>query len=95
VKPHEDSTTEIKLVSGIIDGCHQNNHANMALTKIKVNLEPLTHLENSDINKVIKRINHFVFLVFKQRAKVTDSQYISLFKFFGIPPPKVNGMLDH
>lgn len=66
----------------------------MAETKIKVLLQPYTHLENSEINRVIKHINHFVFLVFKQRAKLSDNQYISLFKFFGINPPKINGMLD-
>lgn len=48
----------------------------MAEAKIKINLKPYTHLENSDINRVIKRINHFVFLVFKQRAKLSDQQYI-------------------
>ena len=67
----------------------------MAETKIKIILQPDTHLENSDINRVIKRINHFVFLVFKQRAKLSDNQYIQLFKFFNINPPRVNGMLDH
>jgi hypothetical protein len=48
----------------------------MADTKIKVLLQPYTHLENSEINRVIKHINHFVFLVFKQRAKLSDNQYI-------------------
>jgi len=71
--PREESFSELKQLSGIIDGCHQNNHANMADTKIKVLLQPYTHLENSEINRVIKHINHFVFLVFKQRAKLNDN----------------------
>ncbi len=44
----------------------------MADTKIKVVLQPYNHLDSTEINKVIKRINQFVFLVFKQRAKLTD-----------------------
>lgn len=37
----------------------------MAETKIKVLLQPYHHLDTTEINKVIKRINQFVFLVFK------------------------------
>lgn len=36
-----------------------------------------------------------MILVFKQRAKLSDNQYLSLLKFFNITIPKVNGMLDH
>ena len=94
LKPKDESYSEQRL-NGIVDGCFQNNHANMAETKIKIILLPYTHLENSDINRVIRKINHFVVLVFKQRAKLSDSQYITLLKFFNIAVPKVNGLLDH
>ncbi len=53
----DDSFSELNQISGIIDGCHQNNHANMAETKIKIILHPYNHLENSEINRVIKHIN--------------------------------------
>ena len=61
----DESLPELRQIAGIIDGCHQNNRTNMAEAKIKIILQPDTHLESSDINRVIKRINHFVFLVFK------------------------------
>jgi hypothetical protein len=34
----DSSVAELKMFNGIIDGCHQNNHLNMAETKIKINL---------------------------------------------------------
>lgn len=90
----DESSAELR-VNGIVDGCYQNNHSNLPQAKIKILLAPYTHLENAEINRVIRRINHFVILVFKQRAKLSDTQYLSLLKFFNITVPKVNGMLDH
>jgi hypothetical protein len=32
----DDSYPELRQIAGIIDGCHQNNRANMAEAKIKI-----------------------------------------------------------
>jgi uncharacterized protein YcgL (UPF0745 family) len=37
----------------------------MPPTKITVNLKPDRHLQKSDINKVISRINEFIFSIVK------------------------------
>ena len=68
----DESSAELR-VNGIVDGCYQNNHSNLPQSKIKILLAPYTHLENAEINRVIRRINHFVILVFKQRAKLSDT----------------------
>jgi len=38
---------------------------NMPVTKIKINVQASTHLENSEINKAIQKINQFMLTVFR------------------------------
>lgn len=46
----------------------------MPQTKIKINIQPNTNLENTEINKTIQKINQFILAVFKQKVKHTDQQ---------------------
>ena len=54
-------------------------------------LPSFTHLRKSLINETILKINELVYALFKQKIKIDENYLTSLFRYFKIPIPKVNG----
>ncbi len=54
-------------------------------------LPPFTHLRKSLINETVLKINELVYVLFKQKVKIDENYLTTLFRYFKIPVPKVNG----
>lgn len=48
----------------------------------------------SPINTLIGKINEFIYVVIKQKIRVSEQELVQLIRYFGIQVPRINGQVD-